>query len=70
MQQFTSPRFHLTQEDMSKWTTNLAVFSMPAILIFLVSLQNHASLDIAFGAAYSALLASSIDLLKKYISQH
>ncbi len=65
-----SPRFHLTEQDLNKWTTNFIIFSMPALLIFLMTLQQKGDFAIAVGAMYSAILASVIDLLKKYISQH
>lgn len=58
----------LTKEDIKKWLKNTLVFSLPAVLVLLSSLQSGGDLHIALGAAYSALLASLIDLLRKYSS--
>lgn len=73
-----SKQFNLSSLDVQKWFKNTLLFSSPAILSFLFVLQgayvNHQSFPnqqemvFAFGAAYSALLASAIDLLKKYVS--
>lgn len=62
-----SKKLSLNSTDIKKWATNTLLFSSPAILALLSSLQAGQSLDFALGAAYSAILAASIDLLRKFI---
>lgn len=55
----------LTREDMKKWARNVFIFSSPSLLVFLMALQTG-DFQVALGAFYSALLASLIDLIRKY----
>lgn len=65
-----SKKDSLTREDLIKWSKNVLVFSIPALLAFLIALQGkditHTQLTIAGGMALQAVIASLIDLLKKY----
>lgn len=56
----------LNWNDLRKWGKNSFLFSIPALLAYLTALQSGGSMSFAAGAAYSAILASSIDLLRKY----
>ena len=55
----------LNRAEVEKWLNNTFLFSIPALLAFLTALQGG-NLQFALGAGYSALLASLIDLIKKY----
>lgn len=57
----------LTREDIKKWAKNALIFSAPAIIAFLTSLQTN-DFQFALGAGYSALLAAGLDLYGKYKS--
>lgn len=65
-----SDKFKLSSEDINKWIRNTLLFSSPAILAFLIALQGGADFDFAKGAAFSALLGSAIDLVKKFIAEN
>jgi hypothetical protein len=66
-----SAKYHLNKEDIKKWLQNTLVFSAPTILAFLLALQGNRfdrdSFSVAFAMAYQALLASLIDLFRKFI---
>ncbi len=70
-----SPTNSMNHGDWKQWGKNTLLFSAPALLAFLMTLQGavvqgspptHEQLLFAFGAGYSALLGSIIDLVKKY----
>lgn len=56
----------LNKSDIAKWIKETFIFSIPAILAFLVAFQNGADVKFALGAGYSALVASLINLYGKY----
>lgn len=62
-----SNKFNLNTADWKKWVRNTLLFSSPAILAFLVSLQAGGSFSLALGMASQALIAAGIDLTKKFI---
>lgn len=60
-----SKKNKLNRSEVKAWARNTLLFSSPALLAFLTALQGG-SLEFALGAGYSALLASLIDLIKKF----
>jgi hypothetical protein len=56
----------LTKEDLVKWGRNTLIFSAPALIAFLLSIQSGGNFNIAIGFASQALIAALIDLLRKY----
>lgn len=63
-----SIRFRLNEDDLIKWAKNTALFSTPALIVFLTTLQSGADYRLAFGALSQALIASTIDILKKFLA--
>ena len=53
-------------EAMGKWLKNALIFSAPALIVFLQSLSNGDSFDIAVKLLYVAGINALIDFLKKY----
>jgi hypothetical protein len=56
----------MNREYWMKWANNVLIFSAPAVIIFLTALQQKNDLNLAWGAAYQALITALIDLLLKY----
>ena len=65
----TSQKYSLTTYDLERWVRNTIIFSIPALIATLTSLQSGQNLEFALGAGYSALLGSLIDLARKYNSE-
>lgn len=63
-----STKYQLTRTDVEKWAKNTLLFSAPAILALLIGLQAGKSAEVAVYMAYQALLASLIDLVRKFVS--
>lgn len=60
-----SKKWDINAKDVEKLLKNALVFSSPAIIVFLLSLQSGADLNIAAGAGLQALLAIAIDFFRK-----
>ncbi len=59
---------NLSHEDIKEWIVDLIVFNLtPVLLVFLTTLQSG-NYQMAFGAAYTALIAALINLVQKYKS--
>lgn len=61
-----SEKNSLNRDELTRWGKNALIFSSPAVVAFLVALQSGSSLEMAKGAALQALLASLIDLFRKF----
>lgn len=66
----TSEAYKLIKQDIQKWSYNTLLFSAPALLALAVSLQQNWDLHMAAGMAAQALLASTIDLLRKFLKEN
>jgi hypothetical protein len=55
----------LSKDDWKKWGRNVFIFAIPALLAFLTALQTG-NFMFAIGALYQVVIASLIDLLRKY----
>ena len=63
-----STKNNLSSEDLKQWLVDLIVFNLtPVVLVFLTTLQSG-NYQMAFGAAYTALIAALINLVQKYKS--
>lgn len=65
----TSEAYTLIKQDIGKWLKNQAIFILPALLVFLVAVQQGADIKTASYAVYTWGLSAAIDLLRKYISK-
>ena len=66
----TSDAYQLIKQDIQKWARNQAIFFLPALLVFLVSIQKGESIEVAFNAVYVWVLGAIIDLVRKYIGEN
>jgi hypothetical protein len=62
----TSIQDSLNKEELKKWFRNTLIFSLPALISFLLALQGGVDLKVAFGMYSQAVASSLIDLLQKY----
>lgn len=65
----TSDAYELIKQDIQKWARNQVIFFLPALLVFLLSIQKGESLEVAFNAVYVWVLGAIIDLVRKYIGE-
>ena len=63
-----SPSGYITKEELVHWAKNALFFSLPAIILFLTALQNGSNLQMAWGAAYSAIVSALLGLAKSYLT--
>jgi hypothetical protein len=63
-----SKRYSLNKEDVYKWLRNIAIFSAPLVLLFLIEIQKGTDYKQALMFVYAALIQAAVDLLKKFIS--
>ena len=65
-----SPSGYITITELKHWFKWALVFTLPADLAFLITLQTGGDFRIAIGAAYSALLSALIGLTKTYMASN
>ncbi len=65
----TSEVYQLIKQDVKKWLNNQKIFILPALLVFLLAIQQGQSVETALNAVYVWGLGAVIDLLRKYIGE-
>lgn len=63
-----SKRFTLNGEDWKKWAKNTAIFLAPAVLVFLVSIQQGKTMEEGLIILKLWALNTAIDLVRKFIA--
>lgn len=66
----TSEAYKLIKQDFIKWFNNQKVFIIPALIVFLVAIQQGASLKEASLAVYTWALGAVLDILRKYVQEN
>jgi hypothetical protein len=64
-----SKRWKLNSNDINKWLKNAAIFFSMGAILFLIQLQNGASVEQAINVFYYWLLSALIDLIRKWASE-
>lgn len=65
----TSEAYQLIKQDVKKWLNNQKIFILPALLVFLLAIQQGQSVETALNAVYVWVLGAIIDLLRKWIGE-
>lgn len=65
----TSEAYQLIKQDVIKWLGNQKIFILPALLVFLLAIQQGQSVETALNAVYVWGLGAIIDLLRKWIGE-
>ena len=63
-----SERFTLNTDDVKKWAKNAVIFSAPALLVFLLSIQEGRSIEESLIVLKLWALNTAIDILRKFIA--
>lgn len=56
----------LLAPDWKRWAKNAFIFSVPALIVFLLVLQGGGTLKEAMVAIYGAIINALLDILRKY----
>ena len=64
-----SERGDLDKQELRKWAVNTLIFLAPALLVFLLQIQDGKTVNEAVGAIYVWMLSTSIDMLKKFVKE-
>ena len=62
-----SKRFTLNTKDWKKWAINTAIFLAPAMLVFLVGIQQGKSWQESLIAVKLWAINTAVDLLRKFV---
>lgn len=66
----TSGAYKLIKQDFIKWFNNQKIFIVPALIVFLGSIQQGSDVKHALIAVYVWALSATIDLLRKYKNEN
>jgi hypothetical protein len=69
-EEITSSKNELIKEDIARWFKNLLIFSSPALILFLTSVQAGDPFEISGKILLVALINALIDLLRKFTGEN